>query len=719
MKKLCFIIVFIFISTSVFAQHKWEKYYNNYVNGTSSYNEYTWFVYYQDFIRINQITKEVIKIEKPKGCYSFYSYIAINNELWLSSYGTGKLFHYKNGNWIVHQLNTNYEYKFSSIHKPSNRIVITANNGSEIILVDGDSLKTISIQQAQLYKCAGKAILTNANTIIYDLSIGKGIVEINTDGNLLNYINASKIIPNGYYNNIIGLNSNNNLILETSEGIYKAIFNLNDTSFVNIISKTSISSIIPNGYAISSNNEIMVYASPYLDTLSVVYFNDQGIKTYQSNIYNSIDKQNVKIVGYDYQNRPIGIYNYSNLIYCDSNKIIFIYKDKSEYIGDDINYTCFINKEVYLSGSHNHYTIHNDSLSITQFDTLINLTDAHYRAMISDDSSNLFIVVKTSNNLILFKKIKNNKAKFVDYIPTKLNDITELDGNGMYFDNNNRLNILMKKYVLIYNPTHANKWDSITNKVNSNLVAAQYIYSFAKDAQGTIWFATNRGIAKTENGFIVVQTNPNIPGIVLDIKYDYRTNSIIAINEYSNNNSFYIYNLNTNSLSISSQIYDVNEISLDSNSRVYLSTYQGIIRYNLLKQEWDSVFNNNTSNTAFSKKWPYVECNNSGDLYLFSKITFSSSNTIYIYYESLISTIQNDIYNTILLTLYPNPSTGIITINGNKNYRRYSVYNTLGEFLKNGEIENNIIDISELSSGVYTLKLIGNKGERIRRIVKN
>lgn len=711
MKKQLLLLYLLLFSFGGYAQGNWKKYYSNYIEGTTSYNEFTWIFYRQDIIRINQITQEEIKIEKPKGSYSFFSYIAINDELWLSSYGTGKLFHYKNEAWTTYQLNIDNEYKFSSINKNNNKIIVTVTNHRDFIIIDGDSLKSVTINQASLYECWGKAVLTNTNTIIYDLKLSSGIAEINTEGDLLNYFSASSIIPQGFYNEIIDIDKENNLVLITSAGIYRSLYSLSDTLFINIISSNNLDSILPSNCFINSNNQLMF--GTYSDRFFVKCFNSVGVNTINYLINNKSDKNVTSLIGYDFQNRPIGINNNSNLIYCDSNKIGFYYRNKSQYIGDEIKYTQFLENETFFSGSYHHYGLRYDTLSITRFDTTHNLTDASYRAMVSDKHKNLYIAVGIKGKLYLFRKGVNSIAQFIAIIPSKPNDLDELDGIGMYYDNNSKLNVVMKYHVLTYDPLQSQKWDTITRKAAPNSLVVQKIYSFCKDSEGNIWFATDKGIAKIVNNYIVVQSNINITGSITDIKYDRKTNSILTFKEFNNTHTFYIYNLNTNQLVTLPSFNRYSEISIDSNSFVYLTSSNGIERYDLQLQKWDSLFKTNTLNTPFSKGWSYIECNKNGDVYLFG------SNVFYIYNESNLSSMPFDKNKPVKLILYPNPTSGILTVDSKENPQTYSVYNMLGEVLANGKIENRKIDISELPSGVYTVKVVGDKGESYRKVIKN
>lgn len=57
------------------------------------------------------------------------------------------------------------------------------------------------------------------------------------------------------------------------------------------------------------------------------------------------------------------------------------------------------------------------------------------------------------------------------------------------------------------------------------------------------------------------------------------------------------------------------------------------------------------------------------------------------------------------LSIYPNPSTGIVTVSINQ--VEYVIFDVSGRMVLNGKVENNTIDLSSLDEGIYTVQ-IGN-----------
>lgn len=67
------------------------------------------------------------------------------------------------------------------------------------------------------------------------------------------------------------------------------------------------------------------------------------------------------------------------------------------------------------------------------------------------------------------------------------------------------------------------------------------------------------------------------------------------------------------------------------------------------------------------------------------------------------------------LKIYPNPTSDFIMINGLTTKANYEIYNTIGQKVKRGVVlENEKIDIQNLTNGIYVLKL--GDGNRVRFI---
>ncbi|WP_452225994.1 T9SS type A sorting domain-containing protein [Lacinutrix cladophorae] len=90
-------------------------------------------------------------------------------------------------------------------------------------------------------------------------------------------------------------------------------------------------------------------------------------------------------------------------------------------------------------------------------------------------------------------------------------------------------------------------------------------------------------------------------------------------------------------------------------------------------------------------------------------LTYISGNTDAVAFTfGLPQTLSTDIELSSItnVRLFPNPSTDFIQISGLKENEEYTIYNILGEKIKNGTIsESDKIDIRDFTTGLYFLKL--------------
>lgn len=78
-------------------------------------------------------------------------------------------------------------------------------------------------------------------------------------------------------------------------------------------------------------------------------------------------------------------------------------------------------------------------------------------------------------------------------------------------------------------------------------------------------------------------------------------------------------------------------------------------------------------------------------------------------------TSVNEVIAPEKMEVYPNPTTGIITIQGIKENADYSIYNVIGKLIKSGTTTNNQIDVGELAIGMYVLAVTENTTGKIYR----
>ena len=90
-----------------------------------------------------------------------------------------------------------------------------------------------------------------------------------------------------------------------------------------------------------------------------------------------------------------------------------------------------------------------------------------------------------------------------------------------------------------------------------------------------------------------------------------------------------------------------------------------------------------------------------------------------IIYKDKVHTIGlNELENTNAVSVFPNPSTYQLTINSSSNILNYFITDLSGKVITNEIINksNFVIDVSQLSSGNYLLRLVGNAFDSIHKI---
>jgi hypothetical protein len=82
------------------------------------------------------------------------------------------------------------------------------------------------------------------------------------------------------------------------------------------------------------------------------------------------------------------------------------------------------------------------------------------------------------------------------------------------------------------------------------------------------------------------------------------------------------------------------------------------------------------------------------------------------------STASVDDQNLLDISIYPNPTSDMVYIDGNYTQLKVVVYDILGKQVMNKSITNSI-DISQLEKGVYILQLSDGAKLTTQRIIKN
>jgi hypothetical protein len=82
--------------------------------------------------------------------------------------------------------------------------------------------------------------------------------------------------------------------------------------------------------------------------------------------------------------------------------------------------------------------------------------------------------------------------------------------------------------------------------------------------------------------------------------------------------------------------------------------------------------------------------------------------------------LNNSEFNDTTISVYPNPTSGIVTIEGKSNLKSIQLFDVQGRLLQ-AKIHNDVsasIDISDKSNGIYFLKITSETGIKVEKIIK-
>ena len=98
-----------------------------------------------------------------------------------------------------------------------------------------------------------------------------------------------------------------------------------------------------------------------------------------------------------------------------------------------------------------------------------------------------------------------------------------------------------------------------------------------------------------------------------------------------------------------------------------------------------------------------------------------SNKPIENYIEDMVGDYLNKISeeNPKIELFSPNPAINFIQLDQAAGWIRYEIYNLTGELIKSGIPENNVIDVSDLSMGVYLINFENKIFSRKKKLIKN
>jgi len=72
----------------------------------------------------------------------------------------------------------------------------------------------------------------------------------------------------------------------------------------------------------------------------------------------------------------------------------------------------------------------------------------------------------------------------------------------------------------------------------------------------------------------------------------------------------------------------------------------------------------------------------------------------------------------LAFSIYPNPATSMLNVTLNAEIKSVSIYNTLGQMVQEDLSANKSIDVSDLQTGIYFLKIVSDKGVASTKFIK-
>jgi len=184
------------------------------------------------------------------------------------------------------------------------------------------------------------------------------------------------------------------------------------------------------------------------------------------------------------------------------------------------------------------------------------------------------------------------------------------------------------------------------------------------------------------------------------------TDTSVQTGSFGNTDATNLYNLAGKYRAQHGTPFDLDELSgtfgLDINNVTHVKIIDVVGNVNPLYATYDS------QNRAVNDPWPTGFGSSGFDLDAIAVI-HSISNNI------------NDYDFKLALAAYPNPVLDVLTINfDKKNNYSYSILNINGKTIISGQFENSRhqINLSQLNSGIFLLKVISNEGSVLKKIVK-
>ena len=165
--------------------------------------------------------------------------------------------------------------------------------------------------------------------------------------------------------------------------------------------------------------------------------------------------------------------------------------------------------------------------------------------------------------------------------------------------------------------------------------------------------------------------------------------------------------------------FDMNSLQImNSSDPVYARINQNIVEFIFQNIQLESGGHGNILLKIKSKNNLLVgdEVNKKANIYFDYNFPILTNDA-----ETVFQSLNNpDFQNDSSISVYPNPTNGIVTVNCNNSIKSIQLYDVQGRLLQTNLVNENetTIDVSTKAKGVYFLKILSDKGMKVEKIVR-
>jgi hypothetical protein len=165
--------------------------------------------------------------------------------------------------------------------------------------------------------------------------------------------------------------------------------------------------------------------------------------------------------------------------------------------------------------------------------------------------------------------------------------------------------------------------------------------------------------------------------------------------------------------------FDMNSLQImNSSDPVYARINQNIVEFIFQNIQLESGGHGNILLKIKSKNNLQVgdEVNKKANIYFDYNFPILTNDA-----ETVFQSLNNpDFQNDASISVYPNPTNGIVTVNCNNSIKSIQLYDVQGRLLQTNLVNENetTIDVSTKAKGVYFLKILSDKGMKVEKIVR-